>query len=174
MQEVYSLWLRPTFLKMDSGERVSFKMPGRNSNLTWLLFCYVAQDSKESACNTGDPGSAPGSGRSPKEGNGNTLQYSCLENPMDRGGWRATVHGVAESQTRRKRLSRHASFLPMFVSEYGFFQWWAARPDLVALLASLGEEWFPLCSSIAPYMNLDNNNIYYAIMRIKGVNYEGA
>ena len=108
------------------------------------------------------------------EGNSNPLQYSCLENPMDRGGWRATVHGVAESRTRLKRLCRHASFLPVFVSEYWFFQWWAARPDLVALLASLGEERFPLCSSIAPYVNLDNNNIYYAIMRIKGVNYEGA
>ena len=41
----------------------------------------------------------PGSGRSPGEGNGNPLQYSCLENPMDRGTWRATVHGVAESDT---------------------------------------------------------------------------
>ena len=49
---------------------------------------------KESACNAGDPGSIPGSGRSPGEGNGNPLQYSCLENPMDRGAWQATVHGV--------------------------------------------------------------------------------
>ena len=51
--------------------------------------------SKESACNAGDQGSIPGSGRSPGEGNGNPLQYSCLENPMDRGAWQATVHGVA-------------------------------------------------------------------------------
>ena len=50
---------------------------------------------KEAACNAGDPGSIPGSGRSPGEGNGNPLQYSCLENPMDRGVWQATVHGVA-------------------------------------------------------------------------------
>ena len=50
---------------------------------------------KESACNTGDPGSIPGLGRSPGEGNGNPLQYSCLETPMDRGVWQATVHGVA-------------------------------------------------------------------------------
>ena len=49
---------------------------------------------KESACNAGDLGSIPGSGRSPGEGNGNPLQYSCLENLMDRGAWRATVHGV--------------------------------------------------------------------------------
>ena len=46
-----------------------------------------------------DKGSIPGSGRSPGEGNGNPLQYSCLENPIDRGGWQATVHGVAESDT---------------------------------------------------------------------------
>ena len=50
--------------------------------------------SKESACNAGDLGSIPRSGRSPGEGNGNLLQYSCLENPMDRGAWHATVHGV--------------------------------------------------------------------------------
>ena len=51
--------------------------------------------SKESACNAGDPGSIPGSGRSPGEENGHLLQYSCLRNSMDRGAWWATVHGVA-------------------------------------------------------------------------------
>ena len=50
-------------------------------------------DCKESACNAGDPGSIPGSGRSPGEGNDSPLQYSCLENPMDSGAWWATVHG---------------------------------------------------------------------------------
>ena len=55
---------------------------------------------KVSACNEGDPGSIPGLGRSPGEGNGNPLQYSCLENPMDGGAWWATVNGVAKSQTR--------------------------------------------------------------------------
>jgi len=49
---------------------------------------------KESACNAGKLGLIPGSGRSPGEGNGNPLQYSCLENPMDRRAWQATVHGV--------------------------------------------------------------------------------
>ena len=49
---------------------------------------------KESACNAGDLGSIPGSGRSPGEGNGNCLQYSCLENPMDRGAWQAADHGI--------------------------------------------------------------------------------
>ena len=58
---------------------------------------------KESTCNSGDigdVGSIPGLGRSPGEGNGNPLQYSCWENPMDRGASWATVHGVAKSQTR--------------------------------------------------------------------------
>ena len=50
-------------------------------------------DSKETACNAVDPGSIPESGRSPGEGNGNRLQYSCLENPMDRRAWQATVRG---------------------------------------------------------------------------------
>ena len=50
---------------------------------------------KESACNAGDLDLIPGSGRSPGEGNGNPLQYPCLENPMDRVAWQATVHGVA-------------------------------------------------------------------------------
>ena len=59
----------------------------------------VAQEVKASACNAGDLGSIPGSGRSPGEGNGNPLQYSRLENPLDRGAWWATVHGVTKSQT---------------------------------------------------------------------------
>ena len=57
-------------------------------------------ESKESACNAGDPGSIPGLGRSPGGGHGNPLQDSCLENPMDRGAWQATVPGVAKSRTK--------------------------------------------------------------------------
>ena len=53
---------------------------------------------QETACNAGDGGSIPGSGRSPGEGHGNPLQYSCLENPMDRGAWWATVHGVPRAR----------------------------------------------------------------------------
>ena len=55
---------------------------------------------KASACNAGDPSSIPGLGRSPGEENGNPLQYSCLENPMDGGAWWTTVHRVAKSRTR--------------------------------------------------------------------------
>ena len=70
---------------------------------------------KASASNAGDPGSIPGSGRSPGEGNGNPLQYSCLENPMDRRAWLARVHRIAKSRTRlsdfthsmEKQTNRH-------------------------------------------------------------------
>ena len=57
-------------------------------------------DGKESAYTAGDPGLIAGSGRPPGEGNGNPLQYSCLESSMDRGAWQATVHGVTKSQTQ--------------------------------------------------------------------------
>ena len=57
-------------------------------------------DGKESACIAGDPGSIPGSGRTSGEGHSNPIQCCCLENPMDRGAWRATVHGVTKSQTQ--------------------------------------------------------------------------
>ena len=67
--------------------------------ISTLSFPGGSED-KASACSAGDLGSIPGLGRSPGEGNGNPLQYSCLENPMDRGAWRATVHGVAKSRTR--------------------------------------------------------------------------
>ena len=59
-----------------------------------------SSNSKKSACNAGDLGSIPGLGRSSGEGNGYPLQYSGLENAMDRGAWWATVHGIAKSQTR--------------------------------------------------------------------------
>ena len=57
-------------------------------------------DGKESAWGVGDQGVVPGLGRSPKEGNGNPFQHSCLENPMGGEAWQATVHGVTKSQTR--------------------------------------------------------------------------
>ena len=71
------------------------------------MYTYIPGGSevKVSASNAGDLGSIPGLGRSPGEGNGNPLQYSCLENPMDGGAWWATVHGVAESRTQLSNLT---------------------------------------------------------------------
>ena len=66
-------------------------------------------DGKESACNVGDLGLVLGSGRSPEEGNGNPLQYSCLENSMDRGAWQATVRGVTKNWTQLR--DEHFHFL---------------------------------------------------------------
>ena len=66
----------------------------------WSDLAAAAAEVKASACNAGDLDSIPGSGRSPGEGNGNPLHYSCLENPMGRGAWWAIVHGVTKSQTR--------------------------------------------------------------------------
>ena len=62
-------------------------------------------DGKDSACNAGDPGSVPESGRSPGEGNGYPLQYSCLENSMDRGAWQAIVHGVTKALDMVEQLT---------------------------------------------------------------------
>ena len=78
------------------------KAPTVTQNLH--ICCFPGgSESKESACNagaTGDSGLIPGSGRFPRGGNGNPLQYSCLENPVNRGAWWAIVHGVAKSWTR--------------------------------------------------------------------------
>ena len=74
-------------LPLSTGHGLSIGFPG-------------GSDGKESACNAGDPGSIPESGRLPGEGNGNPLQYSCLENIMDRGARYVIVHGIAKSHTR--------------------------------------------------------------------------
>ena len=78
--------------------------PGKTVNLLLLLrkasqVVLVVKNLPANAGDIRDPGSIPGLGRSSGEGHGNPLQYSCLENPMDRGAWWATIHGVAKSQT---------------------------------------------------------------------------
>ena len=70
-----------------------------------------SSDGKASAYSAGDLGSIPGSGRSPGEGNGNPLQDSCLGNPMDKGAWQATVHGIAELGTTE--LTDKSSAVPV-------------------------------------------------------------
>ena len=79
--------------ELHSGNRQGRELGNSSSGLPWWL------TGKESPANAEDMGSIPGSGRSSGEGNGNALQHSCLENPMDRGDWWAIVHGVAKSRT---------------------------------------------------------------------------
>ena len=78
-------------------------------------------EGKESACNARDLGSISGLGRSPGEENGNPLQHSCLENPMDRGAWWATVHGVAQSRTRLSYFTFFLSFFLLVFHVYYIF-----------------------------------------------------
>ena len=112
---------------------------------------------KESACNAEDPGSIPRSGRSPWEGNGNPLQYSCLENPMDRGAWQATVHGVA-------RVGHDlATLLLLLVFHWGFPREVACNagdPSLIPGLGSSPLEWidYPLQYSWASLVAKMVNN----------------
>ena len=83
-------------------------------------------DGKASAYNAGDPGSIPGLGRSPGEGNGTPLQYSCLENPMDGGAWQATVQGATKSQTG--------------LSDFTFFHLWQKGKRTKGPLEKVKEE----------------------------------
>ena len=105
--------------------RTAFAVSNRFWNMLSIfnflkVFFYLGfpcgSDSKESACNVGDPGLIPGSGRSPGEGKSNQLQYSCLGNPMDRGAWRATVHAVTELDTT-EGLTLLGSFCPQEFSQ---------------------------------------------------------
>ena len=85
------LYLSKPYLKSEVPIKYNFPLPSEGFP--------GGSDGKESACNMGDLGSIPGSGRFPGGGRGNPLQSSCLETPMERGAWRATVHGVKESDT---------------------------------------------------------------------------
>ena len=78
----------------------------------------VAKNLPANAGDIRDEGSVPQLGRSPGEGNGNPLQYSCLENPMNRGAWRATVHRVAKSRTPLKRPSMQACRVCIYQSQF--------------------------------------------------------
>ena len=97
--------------------------------LPWWL------SSKESTCNVGVAGSVPGLGRSPGEGNGNLLQYSCLENPMSRGAWWATVHGVTKESDTIQQLNNNKRFPKWCCPHYPTFysrkirKMWALRPQ---------------------------------------------
>ena len=99
-QPTYTLHLLYTFIHLSE---LSFHITAVINNSAVKLVDYISfghSDSKESACNAGDPGLIPGSGRFPGEGNGKPLQYSCLENSKDRGALWGIVYGVSESQTQ--------------------------------------------------------------------------
>ena len=83
----------------------SYASPGRgHQNCLKRVGFPGGSEGKASACDAGDQGSIPGLGRSPGEGNGNPLQYSCLEDPMDRGAWWATVHRVIKESDTTEQL----------------------------------------------------------------------
>ena len=114
--EVHMYHLPFGFLSHPDHHRALSRVPCATQ---YVLICY-----RFSVCNSGDPGSVSGLGRSPGERHGKSLQYSCLENPMDRGAWWATVHGAAKSQVRLRDLI-HSSvhvltpipqFLPLLLS----------------------------------------------------------
>ena len=90
---------------------------------TLIVFFPGGSDSKASAYNVGDPVSIPGWGKSPGEGNGNPLQYSCLENPIDGGAWWATVHGVAKSQTRLNDFTSEVNMEKAMAPHSSTFAW---------------------------------------------------
>ena len=135
------------------------KIPWRRVRLPAPVFLSFPgnSDGKESACNAGDLGSIPGLGRSPGEGDGTPLQYSCLENPMDGGAWWAAVHGVPKSQTRlsdftftfhfhvlEKEMATHSSVLAWRIP-------WTEKPGGLQSMGShrVGHDWSDLAAAAA-------------------------
>ena len=110
--------------------------------LIWILPAD-GSDSKESVCSMGEPGSIPGLGRSPGEGSSNPLQYSCLENSMDRGAWWAIVLGVTKSQTELSDWDLHFFSLSAYKFRNFTSFWWIKPFDIMNCSPfSLGELFF--------------------------------
>ena len=92
-------------------------------SLRWNLGFPGSSACEEPAYNAGDLGLIPGPGRSPGDGHGNPLKYSCLENPHGRGAWRATVHDVAKSWAQLKQLSMHTGSSARSMEQIVFLAW---------------------------------------------------
>ena len=105
--------LAPNFLFLSLSLFVSLKQKKAvtRGSLSASQVALIVKNPPANAGDVRDSGLIPGSGRSPGGGHGNPLQYSCLENPMDRGAWWAAVHGVPKSRTRLKQLSTHRGTL---------------------------------------------------------------
>ena len=137
-------------------------VPLPSLNIYTLL--YIKQASqvtlvlKNQPTNAGDVrnmGSIPGLGRSPGGGHGNPLQYSCLENPMDRGAWRATVHRVTKSQTRLKWLSTH-TYLKQIKEEDLWYSTgnWIQYPVITYIGKESEKEYIYICTEKYIYILL--------------------
>ena len=121
------------------------KIPWRRDRLPTLVFLGFpgGLDGKESPCNARDLDSIPGFGRSPRGGHGNPLQYSCLENTMDRGAWQSTAHGFAKSRTRLSRtrkicflymtLRNHTNILKLLAFFFSYFKWHISTSESVLI-----------------------------------------
>ena len=129
-----------------------------NSVCLKIQASLVAQMVRASVCNAGDPGSIPGWGRSSGEGNGNPLQYSCLENSMDGGAWWATVHGVAKSRTR---LSNFTFTFTYKVQEPGWLMSKGKeKMDISTQAERVNLPFLHLFVLIRPFKGLDNVHLY--------------
>ena len=126
--------------------------------LPWWL------SSKESSCNAGDKqvtGSIPGSGRSPGGGNGNPLQRSCLENPMDRGAWLATVLGVEKRQTRLSDWTHNAARV-LHNSQVTRCESDTLTLSSKWLLTALGPRWFQMAFLESAWLSTDGARVWPA------------
>ena len=118
-------------------------------------------DGKASVYNAGDPDLIPGSGRSPEEGNGNPLQYSCLENPTEGEAWWATVHGVTRSRTR---LSGFTS-LHLFCLHWIFSSWVILYCLFECLIFLMDTKYYKLCFAEywILYIPINNPELYFGV-----------
>ena len=131
------------------------------TNLCFFFFfnprraSLVALTVKRSACSAGDPGSIPGLQRSPGEGDGNPLQFSCLENPMDGGAWWATVHGVVKSRTRLSAFTLIPGAAPGWGPGQGSADpWWSLLPRAASGLGPVFPQRHPALPGCHPHTSL--------------------